>query len=295
MIILAAIGVGGIGFATIAYPALTGSQQVKQSSSVSTLDATTIQHTASSACIETQTYGNITFSLNLCPDVISTGGGMDPTLLAAEILGLESPQVQAFVKPAYEYHVVYSNDTMAIPARVVFIVNVTGSQVVTGNWSSGYQISYTGNDLLNMTVVGNGTSYEVAHLTVYKLPDRNRSLSFTTQQRQVIQAALSDPKTQSLMVGGPYYAVYASSFGMQEMHVGPECADYNGNSSVVFDAYEVQFNQVNGYRNVVAYVDQNSTVVWRTWLAQYSAIGWNGTVLTDPWGAVKSQGSSWPQ
>ena len=83
--------------------------------------------------------------------------------------------------------------------------------------------------------------------------------------------------------------------------VGPQCPGYNGNSSVVVQSYDVQFDQANGYTNVQVYVDGSFNVLSRTMSDQpyRSLTGYgNGFSFTDPWisGYVDSQqGPSCPQ
>lgn len=169
------------------------------------------------------------------------------------------------------------------------MINVTGAQIVKGNWTTGYQVCYVGNSLLNVTVaqVASSSSYGVTHLSVYGLPERHTSLGFTAQQQKAIGAAASDAKANHLMAGGPYYVVFVSPLMNSTESVGPQCPGYNGNSTVVVKSYDVQFNQVNGHLNVQVYVDGHFNVLWRTTSNQpYRSLhGYdNGLlIITDPW------------
>jgi len=304
-IALAALGIAGIGFATFALPLVGAGEHT--SSAVSSVNATITTLTATPTavannpydCPKVQTVGNLTWTSNPC-----AGGPLNPLFTSsAQANGtLDSPQVQAFIKNAYEYHIVYFNQKLGDSSRAQVVLNVTGSQVVGGNWSTGYQISYVNNSVLNVTVAQVApSSYEVSHLSVYNLPDRNTSLGFTAQQQKVIGAAASDAKAEQLMAGWPYYVVFVSPFMNNTEFVGPQCPGYNGNSSAVVQSYDVQFNQVNGYLNVQVYVNGNFNVLSRTMSDQpyRSYIGYgNGVVITDPWisGYVDSQqGPACPQ
>jgi hypothetical protein len=304
-IALAALGIAGIGFATFALPLVVAGEHI--SSAVSSVSATITTLTATPTavanypydCPKVETVGNLTWTFNPC-----AGGPFrtDFTSSAQASGTLDSPQVQAFIKNAYEYHVVYFKQKFGDPSRAQVIMNVTGIQVVGGNWSTGYQISYVGNSVLNVTVaLVAPSSYEVSHLSVYNLPDRHTSLGFTAQQQKVIGAAASDAKAERLMAGGPYYVVFVSPLMNNTVFVGPRCPGYSGNSSVVVKSYDVQFNQVNGYLNVQVYVDGNFSALSRTMSNQpyRSLTGYgNGVVITDPWisGYVDSQqGPACPQ
>jgi len=289
-IALAALGIAGIGFATFAFPLVGSGERTSSAVSSASATITTLTATATAVakdlydCPKVETVGNLTWTFNPC-----AGGPFNPDFTSsAQANGtLDSPQVQAFIKNAYEYHIVYFKQKFGDPSRAQVILNVTGTQVVGGNWSTGYQISYADNSVLNVTVAQVApSSYEVSRLSVYNLPDRNTSLGFTAQQQKVIGAAASDAKAEQLMAGGPYYVVWVSPFEGNDEFVGPQCPGYNGNSTVVVQSYDVQFNQVNGYLNVQVYVDGNFNVLSRTMSNQpyRSLTGYgNGVVITDPW------------
>jgi len=296
-IILATLGIAGIGFATLALPLVTGTQHTTSAGTSVSDTITTITATPTAVannlydCPKVETVGNLTWTFNPCE-----GGPFttDFTSSAQANGTLDSPQVQAFIKNAYEYHVVYfkqkmgeGNQTVDHSSLAQAILNVTGTQLVRGNWSTGYQVSYVGNSILNVTIVQVApSSYEVSHLSVYNLPDRNTSLGFTAQQQKVIGAAASDAKAEQLMAGRPYYVVFVSPLMNNMYFVGPQCPGYNGNSSVVVQSYDVQFDQVNGYINVQVYVDGSFNVLSRTMSDQpyRSLTGYgNGLVITDPW------------
>jgi len=190
---------------------------------------------------------------------------------------LESAQVQAFIKSAYEYHLVYFGRQIGGPNVTHAVLNVTGTQVVTGNWTTGYRVSYVANALLNVTVQHPVPStYEVTQISVYPLPDRNASVTFTTQQVQAIQTALSDPKVKALMSQPPYFVQSAKPFS-------------NG---TINNAYFVQLYQIDGTGFVGAFVNQSFTSVLSSY-ASYRISGAclaDGTVITDPWNASVKPG-----
>jgi len=87
------------------------------------------------------------------------------------------------------------------------IFNVTGVQSVTGNWTTGYNVAYSHNELINVSAAG-----VVTHVAVYPLPDRNYTISYSSQQQQVIQIAMSNSTVRGDMYGGPYYVEYAEPY-----------------------------------------------------------------------------------
>lgn len=285
-----ALGISGVGFATVVTSPLAGPRQASPSAG-STVAQTSVS--TSLFCSTTEKYANMTWTEpGLCAGVIApTGGTMGGLALAtgneaSVILG--SPQVQAFIKNASDYQVVYFEQGTGDPARAQAIINVTGAQEVSGNWSSGYRVSYAQSQLLNVTVTQDGSSYELTHLSVYNTPDReSTSIEFSAQQQNVIRAAASDPAVASLMtVGGPYYAAYVSPLQNNSEYVGPACPGYSGNSSVGIESYAVQFNQVDGYREVVAYLNNDLQVVSRMTVNQFSGFGVQGLEFTDPWSGI---------
>jgi hypothetical protein len=225
----------------------------------------------------TVTFANMTWEENPCAPPILPSAQLENATL-------DSPQVQAFIKDAYEYHRVYYRTGIGTEGQTDEILNVTGRQVVTGNWTNAYLMSYVGNHLLNVTVAPTTESmYDVTHISVYNLPDRNYSVTFTALQRQVINGALSNSTVKSLMVGGPYYVRYVSPLENNTITGPPKSS---GNSTVAIpDSYFVQFNLVNGTANVSAYLDKNFTTVTSTFSDEpfsTECFG-NGLIISDPW------------
>ncbi len=148
---------------------------------------------------------------------------------------LSSPQVQAFIKTAYSYDLVsrmWDAYRSNLSLRYV-VLNVTGGQVVTGNWSTGYKITYTGIKMLNVTVqlvesphyhvldlgsvdykVKDGTAagYKVINVVATDLPDRNVSIVFTAHEKQVIGVALSNGTVGKMVQQPPYYVQSVSAW-----------------------------------------------------------------------------------
>jgi hypothetical protein len=228
--------------------------------------------TSSSTCGSPVTYGNMTLSSDPC-----TAYGFASAVMRNATL--DSPPVQAFIKEAYEYHLVYFSTSKTNPGTMFAVLNVTGTQEVTGNWTGEYQVSYVGDRLLNLTVVRVSPSvYDVTHVSSYLLPDRNSSIAFTPQQVRAITVALSDPAVKTLMTGPPYYVELVATPSPEAMN----------------DSYLVQLYQVDGTKVVAAFVSHDLSSVVGTFVEQrISGECWpGGLVITDPWDAAGYSGCS---
>jgi hypothetical protein len=197
---------------------------------------------------------------------------------AAQIEVLNSSQVLPYVAKAYYYSVVYLKGDFTSTTDV--ILDVTGAQVVTGNWTTGYTVSYVGNRLLNITVQrGEPSGHVVTGLLVNELPDMNSSLSFSEQQQRTIQVALSNSTVQTLMTDPPYYVNL----------VFPEPG--GGNQSNVIQMY-----QVNGQRVINVGLNAADTAVVSAGASTRDTVECDsdGVCVTDPWDVQPLAGVSEP-
>lgn len=293
---LAALGIAVVGFAAVAIPigllqgssSLSGESSVTTVSSVSTsspegsLATVSSSVTTSGFCqVTAEKYANLTWSRENCAEVC---GGCGLFMPIDQYATLNSPQVLPFVESAYEEYFAYFHDAVGLTNRTFALLNVTGRQEVTGNWSAGYQIAYVNNYLLNVTVSHIGPSVdEVTHVSVYELPDRHYTIpGFTALQQKVIEGALANTTARSLMAGGQYYVTYVSPLENNDV-VGPPQA--KGNNTQVFpDTYFVQFNLVNGTAYVSAYVSTSFATVYTSYSDRpFSTYGGNGQTVSDPW------------
>jgi hypothetical protein len=249
-----------------------GSQSTSPVTAVVTSSESTATYTQghgtivySPACNGTaETFGNMTFSVSPCVAY----GFPSPFVRNAT---LDTRQVLSYIKTAYEYHLVYFAHSAANSNVMYAVLNVTGSQAVSGNYSSGYHVSYVGNKLLNVTFLKvTFHDFDVMHVSAYPLPDRNGSLSYTPQQAQAISLALPDSNVTSLMAGQPYFAKF----------VGP-----TGNATATGD-YLVQLYQVDGTGIVGDFVDLGLDSVVSSFSQQRGSGECfpGGIVVTDPWG-----------
>ena len=276
-LVLAALGIAAVGFAAVALPIAL----LKGSSSSAQGSLTTVSSSVSSSgfCqVTPEKYANLTWSVENC---FMAGGGMYMPI--DQYTTLSSPQVLPFVESAYEEYFAYFHNAAGPTNRTFALLNVTGRQEVTGNWSAGYQTAYVNNYLLNVTVSHTGPSgNEVTHVSVYKLPDRHYTTHpFTALQQQVIEGALANATVRSLMAGGQYYVTYVSPLENNTVSGPPQ----TNNSTQVFpDTYFVQFNLVNGTAYVSAYVSTSFAAVYSSYTDRpFSVYGSGNGAVSDPW------------
>jgi hypothetical protein len=277
-ILMASLVVLSVALSAAAYASIPGAHQASAENAsevtavvTSSGFSSTFTQTAGVAVVysscsgSTETYGNMTWITSPC---VSYGFPSAPLKNTT----LDSRQVLPFIKTAYEYHLVYFGYSKTDSNVMYAILNVTGTQVVTGNWTSGYHVDYVGDKLLNVTILQVVASrYEVSHIISYALPDRNESIAYTSQQVQAIQVALNNSKVQSLMADPPYYAEFVGTSG----------------NSTVAGTYFVQLYQVDGTGVVGAFVNPRLSAVMGSYSEQrVSGECWpDGLVITDPWDA----------
>ena len=111
---------------------------------------------------------------------------------------------------------------------------VTDSRVISGNWSSQYSLSYSQVFNVNVTVEFMPPStYQVVDVGIQDLPNFTQSISFTTQQMQIIQVALSNTTVRQDAAQSQYYVQSVTYFPP------------SGNETFAGD-YLVNLGRVNG-------------------------------------------------
>jgi hypothetical protein len=159
---------------------------------------------------------------------------------------LENSTLTSQVLSAYYHSLLYLNYNDSDLSSQSAVFNVTGRQIVTGNWTGQYHVDYVRNELVNIsTSFTKPSTYVVTHASVYDLPDRNYNVSFTPQQRQIIGIALSNSTVKGLTAAYPFYVklVYP----------------YNGGPLTGTEA--VQLYQVDGPRVINIWVDSTTSPV----------------------------------
>lgn len=193
-------------------------------------------------------------------------------------LTLNQPKVQAYIKSAYSYTVSMYPGHFG-PDLMTVLINVTGSQNVAGNYSSGYTITYSGMKMLNVTVefIPPSTYFFPPEIIVASFPNQTDSITFTQQEQHVIQVALSNSTVQKLMVGSQYYVDYVTQFPIQNGTFGGD--------------YFVSMYQENGIRIIGAFVNPSVTAVVSSYVDTRTTMMCFGssvpdTCFTSPWNST---------
>lgn len=129
--------------------------------------------------------------------------------------------------------------------------NVTETQVVTGTWHSGYDITYE--NVSSLMVEFLPSAYTVLNVTVSSLPDGQVSISYTQQEQGVISLALSN---QTLLQRIDISQYYVSSVEQVPLN--------SGNQTFAGD-YLVYLDQINGMGTAGVTVDPQVTSVLGIW------------------------------
>ncbi|MGD0395290.1 MAG: hypothetical protein ABSB26_00070 [Nitrososphaerales archaeon] len=254
--------------------ALAGTTTDPQSAplATSTSITTTFFDWSSTSFMFTTSYQSTTFSL-----VTTTSAGWGPGQLINATLN--SPEVQSYIKTAYSYEVFRESASTGDPDLVMVIINVTGSQRVTGNWTSGYTVSYTGIRTLNVTVRFTAPSaFSIAGVGVASFPDRNESIaSYSPQQQQVIGVVLSNDTVRSDM----------TDYGLSPFYVENVTIFPIGNGTYGGD-YFALVSQVNGPRFMGMWVNAGITSVVNSYedSAIYQMCYYPGGCFTSPWNST---------
>ena len=265
------------------YHIVSGSNKAGGSSSRSqgtTAGATAVRSTGSTSAPPPSTnttaiFPTITTTTTYLPPATthsSSGpGGWQDWAVANATLGYY--RTQAFVHNAWNYTFnIYQSGN---PSPNVFTVSdIIGALEMnaTGNWTSGYTLTFTPHEL-NVTVEYNPPSayYPVIFFNVQNGSDFQQSIEFNSTQQRAISIALANATTRSDLSKFPYFADDAFQFPA-------------GNKTYGGD-YVVWFFQTNGPKIVGAFVNLSSGTVVATYASTratqtcYS----NGLCFSSPW------------
>ena len=153
-----------------------------------------------------------------------------------------SSQVKPHITGVYYYNTVdFAPPNDSNPYAEVYVI---GEQVVSGNWTTGYTVTYTGRQTLNVTVqFTRPSTYNVTGMVVTSLTDNSSQISFNATQRRAIQTALENSTVKADLSGMPYYVYHAFA-----------TPNPNGTGTV----YVIQIAQVNGFKAVQ--IQENSAL-----------------------------------
>jgi hypothetical protein len=153
--------------------------------------------------------------------------------------------VKPHITNAYYYLVM--RDGAASPGNGTQLfadVYVVGAQTVTGNWTTGYTMTYTGRQIFNGTVqYTEPSTYNVTGIAVTSLANQSYQITFDATQEQAIGVALANSTVKADIGGMAYFVTFADP-------------QVNGTLG-----HWVQIRQVNGYRSLGVLVNSDLTEV----------------------------------
>ena len=135
-------------------------------------------------------------------------------------------------------------------SSLVFVTfSVTDSRAISGNWTSEYSLTYSQRFNLNVTVEFTPPSaYQVINVGIQDLPNFNQSISFTSQQMQIIHVALSNSTVKQYTAQSEYYVQSVTYF------------PNSGNETFAGD-YQVNIGQANGSCEIQIFVNPTTNSV----------------------------------
>jgi hypothetical protein len=262
--VVAALIVVAIAASAVAlYPTLGGANGQATSSSITSVNGTR--------------YSTTTYNL---PPTSSSGSGAPPPTnsssweyWAVANVTLGSPSVQAYIHDAYNYSFSISQ-TGTDPVLLSTTIFVIGEQIVSGNWTTGYNVTYTHISFLNETVMYSPPSYyRSINFAVRNQTDDHGFVNFTSGEREAISSAMDNASLRSYYSANPSYVAGA--------YLLPA-----GNATFGGD-YLIVLSQLNGTRILNAFVSPASWQVVSTYQSSRisSTCYSNGVCYYSPWGA----------
>src|SRR5208282_5626367 len=98
-----------------------------------------------------------------------------------------SSEVKPHITNAYYYFVMRYGAAPGTGTQLFLDVYVVGAQTVTGNWTTGYIMTYTGRQIFNATVqYTEPSTYNVTGMAVTSLANQSYQISFDATQEQAI-------------------------------------------------------------------------------------------------------------
>jgi hypothetical protein len=205
-------------------------------------------------------------------------------------LVLNSSTVQSYIRGAYSYDASDLVPSASNPNLIIMTINATGTQSVKGNWTTGYEVSYMGIRTLNATVqFAEPSSYTLQGVAVTVLPNVTQSITYDSNQQQVIRVALSNATgtIKELMGTAAFYVASVTSAPIQN---GTYAGDY---FALIY--------QVNGPNLVGVFVNGGITAVVNAYTASRAeTMCWtlgtpegvpasaNQVCFTSPWSSVST-------
>jgi hypothetical protein len=253
-LVAATILVAGGTAAVVLYPSLSGA--FAPNHSTSTWNSTSY-------------FTTITSYTTLPPTTSSASLPWTPGQVANATLG--SPQVQAYIHDAWNFTFGTPFQTGSNPVFVSTIIGVIGLQTVSGNWSTAYNVTYSGIRELNVTVQMIRSGYfQVVHMSVWNSTDSHGTVGFTSDERNAIAVTVVNSSVKAFLSQHPSY-------------VGGVAIFPSGNGTYGGD-YLVTFFPINGTQILNAFVTPTGHVVATYTDTRAIHICISGTYCyNDPW------------
>jgi len=157
--------------------------------------------------------------------------------------------VQSYLKDAYSWNATTITAVGCNPVNLSVIITVIGTQSVTGNWTTGYTITYSGIKTLAVAALFTAPdTYELTGVGVTILPNQTESISFGFQQQKAIATVVSPilPPSNGSTVGKPDPDQYSLN-QLKPYYVG--AGGYGGGG------YQLTFYQIDTNHTVYLWMD----------------------------------------
>jgi len=264
------IAVGGAAVLFL-YPSLAGSNGSAGASSTLAITSTTTLFPANGSSYSS----TVSTSYTVYPQSSTSSttlGGWQEWAVANATLGYY--RTQAFIGDAWNYTFDIYQSGNGSP-NVYTVSDTIGAleMNVTGNWTSGYTLTFTSHEI-NVTVEYSppSTYYPVIFFNVQNGSDFQQSIRFNSTQQEAISLALANAGVKSALSQYPYFVDDAFAFPSTNKTFGGD--------------YLVWFFQSNGPRILGAFVNLSAGSVaatyndTRTTRVCYSG----GACYSSPWG-----------
>lgn len=141
---------------------------------------------------------------------------------------LSNPQVKTIIDNAFSYAVDYewqNNDHV--------IISTWGARVVTGDWSTGYDVNYQGGQIIGVDV--SRTNNAIVSVQVSPRDDASERMTFTDNQKRAIEITLADSNVRQLTQDKQFYISAVRDYG--NVQYKEHNCDPNGCAIVVIQSF----------------------------------------------------------
>jgi hypothetical protein len=185
-------------------------------------------------------------------------------------------RTQAYIHDAYNYSF-FASQTGSNPVLVSALVSTFGPQIINGNWTTGYNFTFSYHSELNVTVrYTPPAKYQIISFAVqnFTLGGVYWSIpAYNSTQQQAISIALANASVKSYLTQYPSYVDGAFLFPAANKTFGGD--------------YLILFDQLTGGKILGVFVNLNAGAVVSTYgdtRATKTCFS-NGICYTSPWGS----------